>query len=61
MELTIKELIEHLAQRSEEQVIELLNITSQDILDRFEDLVEDRYDYLIRELELLDEEETDEC
>jgi len=57
MELTIKELISHLAQRGEEQVLELLNLTSQDILERFEDVVEERYDYLINELELLQEED----
>jgi hypothetical protein len=60
MELTIKELVSHLAQRSEEQVVELLNLTSQDILERFEDIVEERYEYLMRELELLNEEENDE-
>ena len=57
MELTIKELISYLAQQSEEQILELLNLTSQDILERFEDVVEDRYDYLLQELELLEEEE----
>ena len=58
MELTIKELIAHLAQHcSEDEIIELLDLNSQDILDRFEDIVEERYDYILREVELLEEEE----
>ena len=38
-------------QFDEVDVVELLDITAEDILDRFEDIVEDRYDLLIKEIE----------
>jgi hypothetical protein len=61
MQLTLQELINHLAQNyNEVQILELLNIDSQDILDRFEDIVENRYSYILAEIELLEEEDEDE-
>jgi hypothetical protein len=35
----------------EVDILELLDLTSSDILDRFEDVVEDNYDKLIKEIE----------
>lgn len=49
--LTLDELIEKLSVLDEVDIIELLDLTSSDILDRFEDVVEDNYDKLIKEIE----------
>jgi hypothetical protein len=49
--LTLAELIEKLSVLDEVDIIELLDLTSSDILDRFEDVVEDNYDKLIKEIE----------
>jgi hypothetical protein len=49
--LTLPELIDKLSQMDEVDIIELLNLTTYDILVRFEDLVEDNYDKLIRIIE----------
>jgi hypothetical protein len=38
-------------QFSEVDVIELLDLTSEDILDRFEDIIEERYEILIKEIQ----------
>jgi hypothetical protein len=51
VELTIEELKERLMQFNELDVVELLDLTSEDILDRFEDVLEDRYDILIKEIQ----------
>lgn len=32
-------------------LMDLLEITSEDIVDRFQDKIEEKYDYLLRELE----------
>jgi len=37
-------------QFNELDLIELLDLTSEDILDRFEDVVEDRYEILRKEI-----------
>jgi hypothetical protein len=50
MNLTIDELKEKLMQFDETSLIELLDLTSADILDRFEDVIQDKYDILIREI-----------
>jgi hypothetical protein len=34
----------------EVDIIELLDLTTEDILDRFEDLIDDNYDKLIKEI-----------
>ena len=43
MNLTIPELIEKLSVLDEIELLEILEITSVDILNRFEDVVEDNY------------------
>jgi|TARA_R110002096_G_scaffold113887_3_gene247541 hypothetical protein len=50
MNLTIAELKEKLMQFDELDLIELLDLTSEDILDRFEDVVEDKYELLKKEI-----------
>ena len=44
------ELIEKLSVLDEIELLEILEITSVDILNRFEDVVEDNYDKLIKEI-----------
>ena len=51
VELTIEELKDRLMQFSELDVVELLDLTSEDILDRFEEVLEDRYVILIKEIQ----------
>tara|TARA_E500000081_G_C6081012_1_gene327736 strand:+ start:747 stop:902 length:156 start_codon:yes stop_codon:yes gene_type:complete len=51
MNLTIPELIEKLSVIDEIEIIEMLDLTSLDILTRFEDIVENNYDKLIEEIE----------
>jgi hypothetical protein len=51
MNLTIPELIEKLSVVDEIEIIEMLDLTSLDILTRFEDIVENNYDKLIEEIE----------
>ena len=49
--LTLEELKERLADRLDEiTLLELLNITSYDLVERFSDLVEDNYDKLQKEI-----------
>jgi hypothetical protein len=50
MNLTINELKEKLMQFDEIDILELLDLTSEDILNRFEDLIEHNYDKLIKEV-----------
>ena len=50
MNLTLAELKEKLMQFDELDLIELLDLTSEDILDRFEDVVEDKYAMLRKEI-----------
>ena len=51
MQLTLEELKERLAERLDEiTLLELLNITSYDLVERFSDLVEDNYDKLQKEI-----------
>jgi len=49
--ITLPELLEKLKDFDELELVELLEITSDDIVDRFEDIVELRIDKLIREIE----------
>ena len=37
-------------QFDETTIIELLDLTSADILDRFEDVIQDKYDTLVKEI-----------
>ena len=50
MYLTIDELKDKLMQFDETIIIELLDLTAQDILDRFEDIIEEKYDILVKEI-----------
>jgi hypothetical protein len=50
LNLTLVELKEKLMQFDELDLIELLDLTSEDILDRFEDVVEDKYEMLRKEV-----------
>lgn len=49
-QLTIPELIEKLSVLDEVDILEILDLTSDDILHRFEDVVEQKYDKLIKEI-----------
>ena len=52
MELTLEELKQKLAERLDEvTLLDLLGITSYDLVERFEDLIEDKYDKLLKEIE----------
>jgi hypothetical protein len=55
-------LMERLRHYDEIQILELLDLSSDDILNRFQDVVLARREYLMRELEVLEdpEEEIDE-
>ena len=50
-QITIPELKEKLMQFDEVDVVELLNLTSEDILNRFDDIIELKYTTLIKEVE----------
>ena len=52
-QLTLPELIEKLSVIDEIEIVEMLGLTSLEILTRFEDVVEDSYDKLIKEIEIL--------
>ena len=48
--LTFWELKEQLKRLPEVDLLEVLEISSEDIVDRFEDLIEERYEQLEKEL-----------
>lgn len=50
MALTLVDLFEKLKQVDEVSLLELLEITSTDIVDRFQDIIEDKADRLEEEL-----------
>lgn len=57
MTLTLQEILSKLADQYDEvTLLELLNITSYDLVEAFYDRVEDRYEYFNKELQ--DEEDT---
>ena len=56
MSLTFEDVVIKLKQIDEVSLLEVLQISSEDIVDRFEDRIESRYDYLIDELQ--DEDQT---
>lgn len=60
MRVPLNELLDHLASVDEVQMLELLDIKTTEILERFEDKVRERRRYLEKELELLTEEEGEE-
>ena len=55
--LTSQDVRERLKQLGETDLLEILEISSEDIVDRFDDKIEEREDYFISDLE--NEEESD--
>ena len=51
MNLTFEELKEKLHRVDEVTLLELLEIRSEDIVERFEDYIEDRQEQLLKEIE----------
>lgn len=51
MSLTLSDVCNRLKRLPETDVLEVLELTSQDIVDRFEDIIEAQMDYLEEELE----------
>ena len=51
MELTLKDLKDRLAKFEETYLVELLGITSSDLVEKFEELIEEKFDDLFAELE----------
>jgi hypothetical protein len=51
MALTLVEICERLKSLGELDLLELLNISSEDIVERFKDIIEDNVDQLEREIE----------
>jgi hypothetical protein len=58
--LTLEELKERLKRLDEMSLLELLDVTSEEIVEYFEDRVEDNYDRLLREVDYDGEENIDE-
>lgn len=56
MSLTLHELCEKLKQLDEISVLELLNISTEELIEKFQDEIEERYDNLIEQFE--DEDNT---
>ena len=57
---TLHEIMEQLKQLDEVLLLELLNATSEDLVERFADVIEDNYDKFNRELsETFEEAEED--
>lgn len=52
-------LMERLLHYDEIQILELLDISSEEILNRFQDKLLSRRDYVMRELEILEDPEED--
>ena len=48
--LTLQEIKEALCQYDEVTLLEVLNVSSEELLDRFEDIVEAQYEQLLEEL-----------
>lgn len=55
--MTLPEMSERLSDIDVITLIELLSITSQDIVERFQDYIEDSYDMLLFEIEGTDTDE----
>lgn len=49
--LTLTDVCDRLKQQDEISVLEVLEITAQELVDRFQDKVEEKYDYLASDLE----------
>ena len=59
MAILLEELIEKLKQEDEVDIIQLLGLTSDQIVERFRDEIEDNYEYFIREYETEEDETED--
>jgi hypothetical protein len=57
MALTILDLFDKLKRLDEISLLEILNITAEDLVDRFEDRIEAMFDDLVDELDDTKEEE----
>jgi hypothetical protein len=57
--LTFKDLKDRLKHLDEVTLLEVLNISSEDLVERFSDFIEDRFDQLHAELDDDSTEETD--
>jgi len=57
MALTILDLFEKLKRLDEISLLEILNITSEELVDRFEDRIEAMFDQLVDEIDDTEEEE----
>ena len=51
MTILFEELKEKLMRFDEVTLLELLNISSEDLVNRFEDTIDERYDELLKEIE----------
>lgn len=51
MTTTFTELSEYLKSLDEVTLMELLEISSEDLVDRFSDIIETKYDYLLTQIE----------
>lgn len=51
MSLTINELFERLKELDELSILEILNITSEELIEKFQDEVEDKFDELTAKFE----------
>lgn len=54
---TVNDLCDYLESISEVDILELLDITSEELVARFRDRIEDQYEYLLSEFENLNKEE----
>ena len=51
--VTLQDLCNHLERAEETMLVELLNLRSEDIVERFRDVIEENYDRLLGEIEIL--------
>jgi len=51
MSLTINELFDRLKELDELSILEILNISSEELVQRFQDEIEERYDNLVTKFE----------
>ena len=51
--VTLQDLCMHLERVEETLLVELLNLRSEDIVERFRDIIEENYDRLLGEIEIL--------
>lgn len=54
--LTHHELCEELEKQDEIELLELLNVTSEELVEKFQDKIEDNFDRLIKEIDNIKEE-----